>query len=104
MRRAGALYGAGLVLLDCLTLLACNILVALPEAANALYDAALKAGCEIVERHGHSRIVPGSAAVTGRDATIAWNYVDLRFKSAQTLMLRVQLERDALAARASLNR
>jgi hypothetical protein len=44
-------------------------------------DAALQAGCDIVERHGHSRIVPGSAAGHGQDATVAWNYVDLRFAS-----------------------
>ena len=32
------------------------------QLSNALYDAALQAGCRIVERHPHSRIVPGSAA------------------------------------------
>src|SRR5580704_19650081 len=51
------------------------------QLSNALYDAALQAGCEIVERHAHSRIVLGSAAATGRDATVAWNYVDLRFRA-----------------------
>src|SRR3569833_2606566 len=49
------------------------------QFSNALYGAALDAGCEIVERHAHSRRVPGSAAEAGRDATVAWNYVDLRF-------------------------
>src|SRR5580704_1567654 len=39
------------------------------QLSNALYDAALAAGCEIVERHAHSLVVPGSAAVAGRDAT-----------------------------------
>jgi VanW like protein/Glycosyl transferases group 1 len=66
------------------------------QLSNALYDVALRAGCEIVERHAHSRIVPGSAAVMGRDATIAWNYVDLRFRSARTVRLRVFLTRDQL--------
>lgn len=66
------------------------------QLSNALYDAALQAGCEIVERHAHSRLVPGSAALRGRDATVAWNYVDLRFRSRADLLLRVQVERDEL--------
>lgn len=66
------------------------------QLSNALYDAALQAGCEIVERHGHSRIVPGSAAASGRDATVAWNYVDLRFRAPHDLVLRVSVEQDAL--------
>jgi hypothetical protein len=66
------------------------------QLSNALYDAALQAGCEIVERHPHSRIVPGSAALQDRDATIAWNYVDLRFRNARDLQLRVRLTEDAL--------
>jgi hypothetical protein len=66
------------------------------QLSNALYDAALKAGCDIVERHAHSRLVPGSAAARGRDATVAWNYVDLRFRSERSLLLRVALERDTL--------
>jgi vancomycin resistance protein YoaR len=40
------------------------------QLSNVLYDAAQRAGLEIVERHGHSRIVPGSAAAAGRDATV----------------------------------
>ena len=66
------------------------------QLSNALYDVALKARCEIVERHAHSRTVPGSAASHGRDATVAWNYVDLRFRNSRSLMLRVQLSADAL--------
>jgi hypothetical protein len=66
------------------------------QLSNALYDAALQAGCEIVERHGHSRMVPGSAAASGRDATVAWNYVDLRFRAPRDLVLRVSVEQDVL--------
>jgi hypothetical protein len=66
------------------------------QLSNALYEAALQAGCEIVERHAHSRIVPGSAAAVGRDATVAWNYVDLRFRSDRDLRLTARLERSAL--------
>ncbi|MGD0190958.1 MAG: VanW family protein [Rhizomicrobium sp.] len=66
------------------------------QLSNALYDVALNAGCEIIERHAHSRKIPGSAAETGRDATVAWNYVDLRFRSPQPLLLRVRLTADEL--------
>ena len=66
------------------------------QLSNALYDSALKAGFEIVERHAHSRRVPGSAAAEGRDATIFWNYVDLRFRARVDVQLDVQLDRQQL--------
>lgn len=66
------------------------------QMSNALYDAALQAGCEILERHGHSRIVPGSAVGHGRDATVAWNYVDLRFRSTRPLYVSAHLTEAAL--------
>lgn len=61
------------------------------QLSNALYDAALKAGMTIVERHAHSRIVPGSLAERGRDATVFWNYVDLRFANATGLRIEAEL-------------
>lgn len=69
------------------------------QLSNALYDAALQSGCEIVERHAHSRIVPGSRAAEGRDATVAWNYIDLRFRAGQPLLIEAMLDREALILR-----
>ncbi|HEX2594025.1 MAG TPA: VanW family protein, partial [Rhizomicrobium sp.] len=69
------------------------------QLSNALYDVALTAGCEIVERHAHSRVVPGSTAARGRDATVAWNYVDLRFAAPRAMMLRVVVEKNDLVVR-----
>ena len=66
------------------------------QLSNSLYDAALTAGCEIVERHAHSRRLPGSLAAVGRDATIFWNYVDLRFRAPVDCQLEVVLDRDKL--------
>ena len=66
------------------------------QLSNALYDAALTAGCAIVERHAHSRRLPGSMAALGRDATIFWNYVDLRFRPPVDCQLEVTLDRDRL--------
>jgi hypothetical protein len=66
------------------------------QLSNALYQVALSAGCEIVERHAHSRIVPGSATASQRDATVAWNYIDLRFCSKHDLRLEVHLSANDL--------
>lgn len=66
------------------------------QLSNALYDAALKANFEIVERHAHSQIVAGSLAEQGRDATVFWNYVDLRFKSPLPFRIEARLGKDHL--------
>jgi glycosyltransferase involved in cell wall biosynthesis len=71
------------------------------QLSNAIYEAALQAGCEIVERHAHSRRVAGSAAALGRDATVAWNYVDLRFRPRNALRIEARLTRDDLVIRFS---
>ena len=69
------------------------------QLSNALYDAALLAGLEIVERHAHSRLLPGSRAEVGRDATVFWNYVDLRFRAASDIQLSVRLTDRTLIVR-----
>ena len=43
--------------------------------------------------------MPGSAAAFGRDATVAWNYVDLRFSADRDLRLTARLDRDSLTVR-----
>ena len=57
------------------------------QLSNALYEVALGAKLTIVERHPHTRIVPGSASEWGKDATVFWNYLDLRFVSPVPLLL-----------------
>jgi len=69
------------------------------QLSNALYHAALQAGCEIVERHPHSHPVPGSAAEAGRDATVFWNYVDLRFRSSAPLRVEAWMDARTLTVR-----
>lgn len=66
------------------------------QLTNALYEVAVRSGSEIVERHPHTRIVPGSAAERDMDATVAWNHIDLRFRAAADLRLRVRLTADFL--------
>ncbi|QDG49438.1 glycosyltransferase [Persicimonas caeni] len=69
------------------------------QLSNALYDAAQRAGFEIVERHRHSKIVPGSMAEQDRDATVFWPHIDLRFRSERTFKLEARLTRDAFVIR-----
>lgn len=66
------------------------------QLSNALYSAALDANLTIVERHAHTQIIPGSLAEIGRDATVFWNYVDLRFRTVAPLRIEVTLTQDAL--------
>ncbi len=69
------------------------------QLSNSLYQAALRAGCEIVERHGHTTPVPNSPFAPGEDATVFWNYVDLRFRARRPLRLAVRLSAEALIVR-----
>jgi hypothetical protein len=69
------------------------------QLSNALYEAALRAGLEVVERHPHTRRVPGSAAEVGRDATVFWNYLDLRLRSPHSWRLEVTLTETELIVR-----
>jgi hypothetical protein len=69
------------------------------QLSNSLYDLALRSGCDIIERHTHSAVVPGSAAEQGRDATVFWNYVDLRFRPKQNIVITAILNRDKLVVR-----
>ncbi|ESQ76673.1 hypothetical protein ABAC402_03080 [Asticcacaulis sp. AC402] len=61
------------------------------QMSNSLHVAAKRAGCDIVERHGHTAVVPGSPFGPNDDATVFWNYVDLRFRPRETVRLRVIL-------------
>ena len=66
------------------------------QLSNALHDCALKSGAEIVERHRHTRVIPGSLAEINRDATIFWNYVDLRFRAQFPLQISARLDNERL--------
>ncbi len=76
-----------------------NVGGGLCQISNALYDAALKANFEIIERHAHSQIIEGSLAEQGRDATVFWNYVDLRFRSPNSFRIEAFLGKDHLSVK-----
>lgn len=69
------------------------------QLSNALYDAALKANFTIVERHKHTKVVSGSLAELNRDATVKWNYVDLRFRSEFAFQIEAFLTDSELVIR-----
>jgi hypothetical protein len=66
------------------------------QLSNALYGVALDAGLEILERHAHTQVIPGSLAEIGRDATVFWNYVDLRFKANEAIKIEAFLTSNSL--------
>ncbi len=61
------------------------------QLSGLMHEAAVKAGLEVVERHVHSRTLPGALLPLERDATIFWNYVDLRFRSTTAWRLEARL-------------
>jgi len=69
-----------------------NIGGGLCALSGLLYEASVLSGCEIIERHGHSRILPGMTAEPLRDATIFWNYVDLRFRTPAAIRIEAKLD------------
>ena len=69
------------------------------QLSNALYATALDAGAAIIERHGHSQVVPGLAAEQGRDATVFWNYLDLRFRLPVPFEIEARLDAQRLVVR-----
>jgi VanW like protein/Glycosyl transferases group 1 len=66
------------------------------QLSNALYSVALDAGLEMIERHAHTQVIPGSQAELGRDATVFWNYIDLRFKAHEDLRIEAFLTSTSL--------
>lgn len=49
------------------------------QVSTTLWNAAMKANCENVERHEHSR--PVSYVDRGKDATVSWGVQDMKFKN-----------------------
>ncbi len=62
------------------------------QLSNAIYDAALKAGIQVVERHKHTQVIPGSLAEHDRDATVFWNYIDLKLKAPFRWKLEIKMD------------
>ena len=61
------------------------------QLSGLLHAAALAAGLEVIERHAHSRTLPGTPLPPELDATVFWNYVDLRFSAPFPWRLETRL-------------
>lgn len=68
-----------------------NIGGGLCQVSGLLHAAAMDAGLEVVEKHEHSRTLRGSELPPERDATVFWNYVDLRMKASFAWRLQMKL-------------
>lgn len=62
------------------------------QVTNALASCAHQAGFALVERHGHTAPV-ATSATGGIDATVFWNYLDLRIRAP--VAWRIEIEMDA---------
>lgn len=69
------------------------------QLSGAIYNAALQAGLDIVERHAHTSSSVGSLARINRDATVFWNYVDLRLQAPIPWRMEVSLSETQLTVR-----
>jgi len=69
------------------------------QLTNALSRVAHKAGMEIVERHSHTVHPPGFFIDDKTDATVFWNYIDLRFRSSMRVRIGARLTQTTLAVR-----
>lgn len=71
------------------------------QLSNALATCAVRAGVTLLERHGHTaRIeVAGEVAADFVDATVFWNYVDLRLCAPFDFRVEVELSADELVVR-----
>jgi len=70
------------------------------QLSNALARCALDAGLTLLERHGHTaRVEQAGPEAWEIDATVSWNYVDLRLAAPFDWQLEVELTADELVVR-----
>ncbi|NMB41478.1 MAG: hypothetical protein GX996_06025 [Firmicutes bacterium] len=60
------------------------------QVSSTLYNAALKAGLSIEERHNHG--LPVGYIAPGYDATVAYNYKDLKFRNDTSFYILIHLQ------------
>ncbi|MFL6742555.1 MAG: VanW family protein [Sphingomicrobium sp.] len=69
------------------------------QLTNALSRVVHRAGMEIVERHSHTVHPPGFFIDDSTDATVFWNYIDFRFRSAVAVRIGASLTETTLVVR-----
>lgn len=72
------------------------------QVSTTLYNAALEADLEIIERHRHSRKV--SYVEEGKDAAVVYNSKDLRFKNTKDYPIEIKISVSDDQIRVTLNK
>jgi hypothetical protein len=70
------------------------------QLSGSLLEVALLLDLELMEKHRHTALPADVPKDLGRDATIFWNYVDLRFRSRMPILFECSLTGTALVVRA----
>lgn len=66
------------------------------QLSNALATLATRAGVRLLERHRHSALIEAKAPSLEEDATVAWNYIDLRLVADFDFRIEALLTADEL--------
>ncbi len=69
------------------------------QLSGSLLEAAVAAGAEVVERHGHTALPDDIAYRSERDATVFWNYVDLRLRIGNPVLIEALVTETDLEVR-----
>jgi hypothetical protein len=69
------------------------------QLSNALASAAARAGIQLAERHGHSARIEQAGRSDEVDATVLWNYIDLRLQASFDFRIDVSLTASELVLR-----
>jgi VanW like protein len=69
------------------------------QLSGSLLEVILPFDFELIERHRHTALPPDVSQTSQRDATVFWNYIDLRFRSRMAVLFEAYLSEDALIVR-----
>jgi vancomycin resistance protein YoaR len=70
------------------------------QVSSTIFNAADRAGMQIIERHSHSRAVRYVPA--GRDAAVSYDYLDLKFKNNRNYSVEIKATIDGTILRVSI--
>ena len=69
------------------------------QLSGSLLELAIGLNCDLIERHRHTSLPVDVPMDARRDATLFWNYVDLRFHSPVPVLFESYLTEDSLIVR-----
>ena len=69
------------------------------QLSGSLLEAARQAGLEVLECHAHTALPADIGQRAERDATVFWNYVDLRLRAEETVLIEAFLTAEELILR-----